>query len=236
MKFKVYEMEVKVYLLSGINASESNIFITELIDSVLTKDDDFLKMHVTNSFKPYVFNNFYPMESDYMFKEGNIYTFRLRAIDEKLVNYLKENIRNAYTNTIKVLTVLSKVIPPKHIEKIFSITPIIMKFEDGYWRTSHNINDVEDRIIGNLKKKYKQFFGEEVPNNIEIFNCMKFKNKKPLPTKYKNIQLLGDKIEFKVANNRVAQELAYLSLGVGVGELNARSFGFMNYIWIPKEN
>ena len=71
-------------------------------------------------------------------------------------------------------------------------------------------------------------------DNIEVFNFIKLKNKRPIPTKYKNICLLGDKFEFKVSNNPIAQELLYLALGTGLGEMNARGFGFTNYLWIPK--
>ena len=234
MEGKVLEMDVKVYLLKNINSNESNCFISELIDSVLAKDEKYLKMHKDIGFKSYCFNNLYPMEKDYVYKEGNIYTFKIRSIDKDLVEYIQKNIKNAYTKAIKVLTATSKLVPKKHIDKVFSITPIILKFEDGYWRGSHSVGDVEDRIIGNLKKKYEQHFGIELPKDIEIFNSISFKNKEPIPTKYKNIWLLGDKIEFKVSNNPIAQELLYFALGVGLGEMNARSFGFTNYIWTPK--
>lgn len=50
--------------------------------------------------------------------------------------------------------------------------------------------------------------------------------------KYKNISLLGDKISFKVSENDMAQEISNFALGVGVGEINSRGFGFVNYRWL----
>lgn len=234
MKVTVLEMDIKVYLSENINSNESNEYICELIDSVLAKEEKYLKMHNNIGFKKYCFNNFYPMEKDYIYKEGNIYTFKLRSVDKDLVKYIEDNMKNSYTKSIKVLSITSRVIPKKHIDKVFSITPTVIKFESGYWRSSNSIEDIENRIVKNLKKKYKQYCGVELSDNIEVFNFIKLKNKRPIPTKYKNICLLGDKFEFKVSNNPIAQELLYLALGTGLGEMNARGFGFTNYLWIPK--
>lgn len=234
MKVTVLEMDIKVYLSENINSNESNEYICELIDSVLAKEEKYLKMHNDIGFKKYCFNNFYPMEKDYIYKEGNIYTFKLRSVDKDLVKYIEDNMKNSYTKSIKVLSITSRVIPKKHIDKVFSITPTVIKFESGYWRSSNSIEDIENRIVKNLKKKYKQYCGVELSDNIEVFNFIKLKNKRPIPTKYKNVCLLGDKFEFKVSNNPIAQELLYLALGTGLGEMNARGFGFANYLWIPK--
>lgn len=234
MKVTVLEMDIKVYLSENINSNESNEYICELIDSVLAKEEKYLKMHNDIGFKKYCFNNFYPMEKDYIYKEGNIYTFKLRSVDKDLVKYIEDNMKNSYTKSIKVLSITSRVIPKKHIDKVFSITPTVIKFESGYWRSSNSIEDIENRIVKNLKKKYKQYCGVELSDNIEVFNFIKLKNKRPIPTKYKNVCLLGDKFEFKVSNNPIAQELLYLALGTGLGEMNARGFGFTNYLWIPK--
>ena len=234
MKVTVLEMDIKVYLSENINSNESNEYICELIDSVLAKEEKYLKMHNDIGFKKYCFNNFYPMEKDYIYKEGNIYTFKLRSVDKDLVKYIEDNMKNSYTKSVKVLSITSRVIPKKHIDKVFSITPTVIKFESGYWRGSNSIEDIENRIVKNLKKKYKQYCGVELSDNIEVFNFIKLKNKRPIPTKYKNICLLGDKFEFKVSNNPIAQELLYLALGTGLGEMNARGFGFTNYLWIPK--
>lgn len=54
----------------------------------------------------------------------------------------------------------------------------------------------------------------------------------PVPAVYKNVKLLGDKIRLSVADNEAAQNLAYMSLGTGLGEMNSRGFGFINYRWL----
>ena len=54
----------------------------------------------------------------------------------------------------------------------------------------------------------------------------------PVKIPYKNIHLLGDKIDLEIANNEMAQKLAYFALGVGLGENNSRSCGFVNYKYL----
>ena len=48
----------------------------------------------------------------------------------------------------------------------------------------------------------------------------------------KNIKLLGDKVRLAVLDDEKSQEMAYLSLGVGLGEMNSRGAGFVNYRWL----
>ena len=68
--------------------------------------------------------------------------------------------------------------------------------------------------------------------NIDLFNFIEFKNKVPVKVKYKNINLLGDKLTLGIAKNETAQKLAFLCLSVGLGEMNARGFSYMNPRWV----
>ena len=38
-------------------------------------------------------------------------------------------------------------------------------------------------------------------------------------------------MSIEVSDNEEAQKLAYMALGVGLGEMNARGFGYMGYRW-----
>ena len=231
---KVYELEVKVFLTKDMNCNESHEYIAETIDKSLSRDGEHLEFHKENKFKYYCFNNLYPMEKDYLFKKGNIYTFRLRTVDHKLADYFNKVLINEYTSNMKILSIDNKVIPNNHLDKIITITPLVMKFEEGYWRGKEKVSTVEKRIKNNLIKKYNSYYNTNISEDFELFLTFSFKNQKPIPSKYKNITLLGDKIEFKVSNSPMAQELFYFALGTGVGELNSRGFGFINYLWLPK--
>ena len=59
-----------------------------------------------------------------------------------------------------------------------------------------------------------------------------FNNKKPIGCDYKNVSLLGDKVDLVFANNEISQDLAKIAIGTGIGEINARGYGFVNYRYL----
>lgn len=228
-RVKVHELTLKVFLLKNIHSKEALEKISQLIDKSLTKDQKFLDFHTGNKFKHYNHNSFFPLEKDKVYKKGKIYSVKIRTINEELVDYFKKNLTNEYTDYIKALTTEHKIIPQRCIEKIYSITPVIIKTEEGYWRNNLTLDEYETRLKENLIKKYNNYFNVKLDENFQVFYMMKFENIKPISTKYKSISILGDKLTLTVAENKTAQDLAYLALGSSLGEMGGRGFGFMNY-------
>ncbi|MBP1888795.1 CRISPR-associated endoribonuclease Cas6 [Clostridium moniliforme] len=229
---QVFELSVKVYLLKNI--LENEILSQEgfLIDLVLGKSENFLELHKKNCFKNYCFNGFYPLENDKVYKEDNIYTFQIRTVSKELAIYLAEELPKNYTNYLKVLKVDEKIIKKKNISKIYSITPIILKNEVGYWRGNYSLEYFENRVKSNLIKKYNNYTGEKIEEDFPLFIAMEFKNRKPVAINYKGRKLLGDKVSYNIADDEKSQELAYFALGVGVGEFNPRGAGYMNFRYL----
>lgn len=229
---KVYEFSIKIYLLETIQEKDVLQIISELIDKSFTKSPELAEFHEINTYKMYVFNGLYPISKEKIYFKGRIYTFQIRTVDEKLCNHFEKILVNEYTDKLKVLTVFKRIIPKKNIDKIYSITPCIEKFEDGYWKNNHSIEEFQKRLTDNLIKKYNKFSGKKIDEETELFTLVEFNNKKPIAVNYKNIKFLADKITLYVAGNSIAEELAYFSLGVGILELNARGFGYINYKWM----
>lgn len=228
----VIEIKLQIYLLKDIPQNKIQSKITSLIDGALAKENNLLMLHNSNQYKNYCFNQPYPIEKDKLYKEGNIYTLTLRTIDKSLATFFNNKLVNEYNSELKALKADIKVIPKRQIQKIYSLTPIILKTDSGYWKGVLSIDEFERRLKENLIKKYKFITNEKIEAAFDLYTDIEFKNKKPIATEYKGIKLLGDKINLEVADNPIAQELAYLSLGVGICEMNARGFGFLNYQWI----
>ncbi|NGU52443.1 CRISPR-associated endoribonuclease Cas6, partial [Clostridium perfringens] len=117
----------------------------------------------------------------------------------------------------------------KKINKLYSITPAIMKNDFGYWKNNISIDEYKNRIKQNLIKKYNNYMDENLPEDFEFIKNIKFINKKPIRFMYKEVKVLGDKLELEISDNKEAQLLAYMSLGTGILELNARGMGYVNY-------
>ncbi|EJO5347123.1 CRISPR-associated endoribonuclease Cas6 [Clostridium botulinum] len=229
---KIWELTLKVFLLKDIHVNNALERITEILDKCLVGNSNFLEFHKDKGFKNYCFNSFFPIEKDKIYHEGNIYSIKIRTIDEKLVEYFKMNLQNEYTGYIKALTLECKIIPQKYIEKNYSITPVIIKTEKGYWKGNLSLDEFEKRIKNNLIKKYNSYFNTKIDEKFNLFKIISFENRKPISCKYKNVNILGDKVTLVIDENENAQKLACLALGTGVGEMNARGYGFVNYKWI----
>lgn len=228
----VHEFTLKVYLLKDIPLNQSLEKISELIDSTLSRNDQFLKYHNTNQYKYYCFNGFFQLEKNGIYKQGKIYSVRIRTVSDQLAEFLLKNIVNAYTSWIKSLTITHKTIPKRHIQKIYSITPCLIKTKNGYWRDSLSIDQFENQLFINLVKKYNYYYNTKLDEDFQFYHRIQFDNRKPIASKYKNISLLGDKITLTIAENERAQKLTYLALGSGVLESNSRGYGFVNYQYL----
>ena len=228
----VYEVKLKVFLLENIQLEDIHSRITKFIDGAMSKDKELLEIHNRNNFKNYCFDSMYPMEVDKVYKKGNIYTLTIRTINAKLAEFFLKTLVNEYNETMKGLTIEIRILPKKHIAKIYSLTPVIIKNDFGYWKGNLSLEEFERRIKENLIKKYNSINETKIDEDMELYTGIELKNKKPIGTNYKNIKLLGDKISINISDESIAQELAYMSLGTGLGEMNSRGYGFCNYRWL----
>ena len=229
---KVWELILKVYLKKDIPMEESQMEISKIIDNSLTKDEELLKFHSNNQYKNYTFSSFLPIEKNKVYLIGKVYTVTIRTVDEKLVNHFQKFLDNESSSTLKALTLEIKVVPKRYIGRIYTITPVVMKLESGYWRTNESVEIFEKRLKENLIKKYNDFTKQKINEEFDLFTFMKFDNQKPIATKYKDIKMLGDKITLNIAENDLAQELAYFALGAGLLEMNGRGYGYIKYKWL----
>lgn len=226
---KIFELYIKAYCLKDILKKDVFKEIDTLIDSSLMQDDKMREIHLANSYKYYTFNALYPLESDGIYKKGKIYTFILRTANPELKGYFYEELPKQFNSAIKLLTAEYKEVSKRHIQKLYSITPLILKFDIGYWRDKYSLEVFEKRIRNNLIKKYNSFNHVKLEEDFELFTYLKIENQKPIGFEYKNIILLGDKITVHVAENDIAQKLAYMAIASGLGEMGSRGAGFVNF-------
>lgn len=225
----VFGIKLKVYLTGNIDEKDALEEISTLVDSCLANSEKYSNFHNENSYKLYSFNSFYPLERSRIYKAGKIYEIELRTVNKDLYGYLRNNINNARTEKIKALDLVTFGLKENYIEKLYSITPVIIKTDLGYWKDNLSLKEYENRIATNLIKKYNFLTGQKIEEVFQLFNMISLNNRLPIGCNYKNIRLLGDKLDLVVANNDMAQQLARMAIGVGLGEMNARGYGFVNY-------
>lgn len=228
----VFEIILKIKFQQLVPYEQTYEKIGDFIDSALSKEPDYLEFHHSNQYKCYCMDLPYPIEEKRVYQTGKIYSIRIRTVKQDLAEYFIKTLIHHQTNIIVGLSGEIKIIPQKTLERVYSLTPVIIKTDSGYWRGKIGIKEFEERLKVNLIKKYNQINQTKIDENFELFTLIEFKNKVPVKVPYKNVVLLGDKLNIIVANNKMAQELMYMALGTGLGEVNGRGLGTLNYRFI----
>ncbi len=228
----VYELCIKVKTKKDIPYERAGGYLTYFLDSALGKKEDMLALHNKREFKFYCFDLLYPCEKDRIYKEGRVYTFRLRTVKQELAEYFFKELLYHESRELKGVHIDIKIIPKRPLERVYSLTPVIIKGDEGYWKNTLHLEQYEERLKVNLLKKYEMLTGGKLEEDFSLYKMIEFKNHVPVKVAYKNIHLLGDKITLSPSNDERAGELLYMALGTGLGENNGRGAGFLNYQYI----
>lgn len=229
---QVYQIRIKLYMLTDVALNRIQTNLTAFIDKGFLENEELLQMHEENRFKNYCYDLPYPVEKDKIYKKGKIYTVTVRTIDPKLAKYFQEVCVNSYTDEVKGLTSEIRIIPKKVIDSLYTLTPVILKDDKGYWRKHMQLAEFENQLKVNLVKKWNTFTGEKLSEDFSLYMLLEFLNETPVPMEYKSIKLLGDKIRLQIADNETAQKLAYMALGTGLLSMNSRGAGYVNCRWL----
>lgn len=229
---QVYQIRIKLYMLTDVALNRIQTNLTAFIDKGFLENEELLQMHEENRFKNYCYDLPYPVEKDKIYKKGKIYTVTVRTIDSKLAKYFQEVCVNSYIDEVKGLTSEIRIIPKKVIDSLYTLTPVILKDDKGYWRKHMQLAEFENQLKVNLIKKWNSFTGEKLSEDFSLYTLLEFLNETPIPMEYKSIKLLGDKIRLQIADNETAQKLAYMALGTGLLSMNSRGAGYVNYRWL----
>jgi CRISPR-associated endoribonuclease Cas6 len=227
----VFEYSLRIQFLSEVPYEKTAEKIGYFFDSALVKDEKYIEFHEKHDYKNYVFDLPYPLNKDGVYKSG-IYTVRVRTVKQGLAEYFSTVLPFHKTDYLIGISGKLGIIPKKIIENVYTLTPLVIKNDFGYWRKNLSLSEFENRIKVNLIKKYNYLTDSKINEDFQLYQMLEFKNKKPVKTSYKGITLLGDKINFVTCKNKEAQDIWYMALGTGVGENNARGCGFINFRYL----
>lgn len=227
----VVELAMKLYLQTDIDYKDLQSKLIAFVDRSICKEKEFLAMHTDKKYTQYVFSGLFPLETDKVYKKGKVYTLTIRTINYRLAQYFAQKVVHERDDSFKALACEVRILPKKMIEKIYSLTPVILKNDAGYWKKALSVEEFERRLQENAIKKYEAFTGEKL-EEFQLYTALEFTNRTPIAIHYKGIKLLGDKVTLQIAENETAQKVAYFLLGVGILENNSRGCGFLNYRWL----
>mgnify|MGYP006343650453 FL=1 len=184
---KIFELKCEAYLKSDIDLKNSFDVLSKFINHSIYKNEIYEQNDKNNHIKNYCFGNFYPTESDRIYKKNRVYEFIIRSINEDFIDALsgslKQNINNSF---ISILKITKKQIEQFFIKELYTVTPVIVtdKIDESgrqlYWSLDYNGDMIalQKQLQNNLKRKLKQFYPEdiEVSNNFihEIKNLNQY--------------------------------------------------------------
>ena len=238
---KIFELKCKAYLKTNIELKSSFDVLSKYLNYSIYQNE--IYKNKDTSIKNYCFGNFYPTESDKIYKKNNVYEFVIRSIDEEFIDELEkailENMNNSF---LIVLSAVRKEIDQFFIRELYSATPVIVsqkKDDTGrqlYWSLDYNgdMEILQNQLQKNLEKKLKLFYPDDMDVSNNFIDEIEIKNIKPQSIYFKTIRnqkeklvrLIGNKFKIVPKKDDLSQKLAFLSLGVGLGEKSSFGGGF----------
>ena len=221
---KYFNLKVTVLLKRDLKAFETYEKISNLVSFAMLKDEKLKQLHEENTYKNYVFCNLYPVTKDAVYSKNNIYSFDIRGIDFNVIMKIKQVLSITENEFFKVIQINVQTNIQREINKLITLTPVIITTEKGDYDIKDDLKFVKKRILDNIQKKYKSIYGSQI--DIDFIKEIKQTNRLPIKIPYKNINMLGNKFEITVKEDPMSQNLAFLMLSIGCGEKNSIGFGF----------
>ena len=227
-----YELKIKVKLKKQIKMEEASYKIGVFINHSMLNTPLLKKLHKEKFYK-YVFDTFYPIERDKLYKKDKIYSFRLRSINLQLLNKMAMAIYNHEYGDIKAIDADLNMIEVNQIKELYTLKPVVVTEDNGGpWINGKNsIETLTRKLNENLEKKLNQSAGTDEYRDTGIFiDNIEITNRVPIKYKYKSVNLLGNKLRIEVKQDEISQHKALIALALGLGEKGSSlGAGFCGY-------
>jgi len=234
---KIIKLKCTVYIKSDISFDTSFEILSQYISWSMCQDEKLKIVHNDfKSFKNYCFGGFYPTEKEKIYTKGKTYTFSIKTIDDDFANRIMPQLTTNTNNKNFIIVDISKKVIGQHfITELYSATPVIVTMPNGrFWMKEDDIILLQNQLQQNLLNKYKAFYDEELQATQNFIQLLELKNNRAQTIKLTNknakqYRLFGNKFRIIPNEDKVSQKLAFLALGVGLGEKSGYGGGFC--IW-----
>ena len=228
-----FESIVRVSLNEDVRFVNCNEFLSKNLFKAMLNDNYLKEIHGESGFKPYVFSLLYPPDrKKKVYEKNREYRFTIRSVDERFLKALLMELQFLKNDDFRVISVEFFKINQRYIDSLHNISPAVLTLssdvaKNRQWRVDDgDIMMVKDRIIANLEKKHKQFFGTQQTAQSDAITFFELLNKVPYPIKYKRKTLQANKFRLGFNSDKTSQKLAFTCMALGMLEKNGLGFGF----------
>ena len=231
---KYYEIKITLFFKHNIAYQNINEILSKNIALVMLNDENLKAIHGnTKGFKPYHFSLPYPVDSKTKcYHTLKPYTFTIRSVDKIFLNALIKELYEHKGLDFNVVGYEFKEIAQRHTERLYTSSATVLTLstdmgKNRRWIASDgDIEMVMKRIVANLEKKYKQFFGEQLHAPADCINYFEITNRVPIALKFKKTTFMCNKFKIGFNSDEVSQKLAFVAMGCGLLEKGSHGFGF----------
>ncbi len=228
-----YELKIDLNLKNKIHFQSSPEAIGKLIATALINSG--YKSHNENKIKNYVFSNLEIRANNGWYEGDNF--FRFRSFDKDLILKFSNALFTYEDKIFKINSLFSKVIHQKPIKLLETSNPVFVKVSPKLFWTFEKDGDIMKYIKllhQNALRKSKLI--EPVETNEIFIEYMEFLNRKPFTFKYKDSKFFGFKLKIYPKNDEIAQKLAFIVAGMGLGEKGSSVGGGFCKVAFRREN
>jgi len=227
-----YEIKQRIRMLRDIRLIDMQYMTATFIDMCLVNDPVFKEMHQDTGIKPYNFGLVLPIEPDKIYYAGKEYTFTIRTYNNKLKNFLQNNL--AFFNGFDAMLGVGSSIELLDIDKnnftVKTTTATDVDFTVRNVKVLNRLNmkDAKDYIQRNIRKKYHKIFrnvyDENALDNVDFIESIESNG--CIHTTLEHTTFTCDRYIITFKNTKEGELARETALLLGVGLKNARGFGF----------
>ena len=129
----VFELPLQICFLIPMPSENVSERIARLLDAALQRTESFWKeMSWRYPFRPYTFDQPYPLEAEHIYCVGKIYTVRIRTISQELAEFFSSVLPFCGSDCLQILGGELRLIPRCFLERVHTLTPVVVKTRHGY--------------------------------------------------------------------------------------------------------
>lgn len=219
------ELSVTIVLKEDLDLRNVGTFIGKLIATLLCNNEELLKIHESNKIedKTYSYSYFYEKTEDGIYKKGDAHSFRIRSINEEILEKIKKEISNTKSNEY-VYFITTEYLELRTSGNVFkAVTPVILMREKGssekYFANNIDIEEYKSRLESNILKSYrKQITKKDEKEQHSFIDNLEITTKKAIGTRYKGATMLGHKIKITFKEDDLSQKIKLFCIQNGIGE------------------
>ena len=216
------KMKIVILLKRNIALNRMGYALGSMISNVMLGDDELKELHETNTYKMYSFDLPIPLSQNKIYLKDRLYSFHLNSINASLIKKLQV-LMNFYENdTFKIVMTKVTNVKKRRIATLETLNPVLVQLEKNNDNNKLDVSrylNINKDIVTGLVNRYNKWNKADIKieDALGIFEKITMQNNF-CSIYIKDIKYVGAKYKIDVAQTKLAQDLAFLSLFVGLGQ------------------